>query len=86
MTGRVQRRVRLLGVVIPLFLLLPAGKAFYLQILDRDQLHERAVRQNQMTVNVKPRRGPIVDRNGQPLAISVPVPSVYADREQVEEA
>jgi len=85
MNVRVQRRIRFLSVLIPLFLILPAGKAFYLQIFNRDQLHERAVKQNQMTVNVKPRRGPIVDRNGRSLAISVPIPSVYADRKQVEE-
>ncbi len=85
MNNRTQGRVRFLGVLIPLLLLFPAGKAFYLQVLNRDQLHERAVRQNQMTVNVQPRRGPIVDRNGQSLAISVPAPSVYADREQVRE-
>jgi cell division protein FtsI (penicillin-binding protein 3) len=82
---RINGRIRFLRVLIPLLLLLPAGKAFYLQVLDRDHLHKIAVKQNQITVNVKPRRGPIVDRNGQPLAISVPVPSVYADREKVEE-
>ena len=85
MSGRVHGRIRFLGVVLPLLLLLPAGKAFYLQVLDRDHLHKIAVQQNQMTVNVKPRRGPIVDRNGQPLAVSVPVPSVYADRGKIEE-
>lgn len=86
MNSRIRGRIQFLRVFIPLFLLLPAGKAFYLQVLDRDHLHKIAVKQNQMTVNVTPRRGPIVDRNGQPLAISVPVPSVYADREKIEEA
>ena len=84
-SGSVDRRLRLLGVILPLLLFLPVAKAFTLQVIDRDKLQERALRQNRMIVKVRPRRGPIVDRNGQPLAISVPVPSVYAIREEIEE-
>ncbi|UCF30109.1 MAG: transpeptidase family protein [bacterium] len=83
--SRAHLRLRLLGVVLPALLLLPLGRAFYLQVLDRAELKELAVRQNRMVVKVQPRRGPIVDRNGQPLAISVPVPSVYAVREEIQE-
>jgi cell division protein FtsI (penicillin-binding protein 3) len=36
-----------------------------------------------MVEKINPQRGAIVDRNGQPLAISVPVPSIYAQREEV---
>jgi cell division protein FtsI (penicillin-binding protein 3) len=63
---------------------LPAAKAFYLQIHQRDALAQRAARQNRIVQKVAPRRGAIIDRNGQPLAISVPVPSIYAVREDVQ--
>jgi len=65
-------------------LILPAAKAFYLQIHERDALRERASRQSQVVEKVNPRRGDILDRNGQSLAISVPVPSIYAVRKNVE--
>ena len=79
----VRGRIRFLGVLIPMLLILPIMKAFYLQVLEKDSLRERVDSQSQFRETIKPRRGPIIDRTGQPLAISVPVPSVYAIREQV---
>ncbi|HDL53697.1 MAG TPA: PASTA domain-containing protein [Proteobacteria bacterium] len=79
-TDGVRGRIRFLGILIPLLLLLPMLKAFYLQILHGEVLRERAIRQNRMTVSINPRRGAILDRNGQRLAVSVPVSSVYAFR------
>jgi cell division protein FtsI (penicillin-binding protein 3) len=70
--------------LLALLMLLPALRAFYLQIHEREALRERASRQSSMVEKIVPRRGAILDRNGQPLAISVPVPSIYAVREQVE--
>ena len=80
----VRSRIRFLGFFLTFLLILPAGKAFYLQIHERDALRDRASRQSQMVEKVNPRRGAILDRNGQPLAISVPVPSIYAVRENIE--
>ena len=80
----VRARIRFLGFFLTFLLLLPAGKAFYLQIHERDALSQRASRQSQIVEKVNPRRGAILDRNGQPLAISVPVPSIYAIRENIE--
>jgi cell division protein FtsI (penicillin-binding protein 3) len=80
----VRARIRFLGLFLTFLLILPAAKAFYLQIHERDALRERASRQSQMVERVDPRRGAIFDRNGQPLAISVPVPSIYAVRKKVE--
>jgi len=79
----VRARIRFLGFLLTLLLFLPAAKAFYLQIHERDELKERASRQSQVVEKVNPRRGAILDRNGQPLAISVPVPSIYAVREDI---
>ncbi len=79
----VRARIRFAGFLLPLLLLLPAAKAFYLQVYQGDALSERVDRQSRMVERVAPRRGAILDRNGQPLAISVPVPSIYAIREEV---
>lgn len=81
----VRTRIRFLGFFLTFLLILPASKAFYLQIHERDALRERANRQSRMVEKVNPRRGAILDRNGQPLAISVPVPSIYAVRENIED-
>ncbi len=81
----VRARIRFLGFFLTFLLILPAAKAFYLQIHERDALRERANRQSQIVEKVNPRRGAILDRNGQSLAISVPVPSIYAVRENVED-
>lgn len=79
----VRFRIRFLGFFLTFLLILPAGKAFYLQIHEREELRERANRQSQMVEKVSPHRGAIMDRNGQPLAISVPIPSIYAIRENI---
>ncbi|MFV1956969.1 MAG: penicillin-binding protein [bacterium] len=81
----VQGRIRFLSVVLPALLIIPAAKAFQLQVLTRDMLRDRAARQSRLVVKIQPRRGAILDRNGNSLAISVPVSSVYAFREQVED-
>ena len=66
-------RIRFLGFFITLLLVVPAAKAFYLQIHQRDILKDRASRQSQVIEKVSSHRGAILDRNGQPLAISVPL-------------
>ena len=81
--GVVRRRIRFLGLLVPLFLLLPAARAFHLQVQEQEDLSHRAALQSRRVEKVAPKRGTIVDANGQPLAVSVPVPSVYAEREKV---
>jgi len=81
----VRTRIRFLGVLVPLLLLLPAARAFNLQVQQQEALARRAERQSQMVERIAPKRGAIIDANGQPLAVSVPVPSVYAEREKVKD-
>ena len=54
------------------------GRLVYLQIIQYGDFVQRAARQQQRTVDVSPRRGIIYDRNGQELAMSVNVDSVFA--------
>ncbi|MDT8067123.1 MAG: penicillin-binding protein [Terriglobia bacterium] len=54
------------------------GRLVYLQIFQYGFFVDRAERQQQRTVDVAPRRGVIYDRNGQELAMSIMVDSVFA--------
>lgn len=49
-----------------------------LSFFHHSSLVQRAVSQYQLVVDIPPLRGPILDRNGQSLAINLKVPSIYA--------
>lgn len=53
-------------------------KLFYVQVIQHDHYTTRANKQRNSVIPLLPERGPIVDRKGRPLAISVPMASVYA--------
>jgi cell division protein FtsI (penicillin-binding protein 3) len=53
-------------------------RAFYLQILNKDFLRNYGDARSVRTVTIPAHRGMITDRNGEPLAISTPVDSVWA--------
>ena len=50
----------------------------WLQVLHYGEWVQRAQRQQQRTVEISPQRGIIYDRNGQELAMTVQVDSVFA--------
>ena len=60
-------------------LLLLVARAYELQVLNRDFLHLQGTARQQRVVTVPAHRGTIVDRNGEPLAISTPVDSIWVD-------
>lgn len=60
-------------------LALMAVRAFFLQVVDAPFLRHEARRQAIETVQQEGHRGMIVDRHGQPLAISTPVDSLWAN-------
>ena len=75
----VRFRIRLIGVVFTLCFALVAIRAFDLQVLQGQQWDERAERQHQKVIPLTPQRGTIFDRNGEELAVSVDVDSVYVE-------
>ncbi len=75
----IQIRIRLFGLLFILFFLLIAGRAYYLQVVIAPDLQERADQQRQRIVELAPQRGSILDRNGDPLAVSLDAESLYAD-------
>ncbi|MEE4162667.1 MAG: penicillin-binding transpeptidase domain-containing protein [Woeseiaceae bacterium] len=54
------------------------ARAVYLQVLDKDFLNRQADTRHLRTESIIAHRGTITDRNGEPLAISTPVDSVWA--------
>jgi cell division protein FtsI (penicillin-binding protein 3) len=61
-----------------------AGRAFWLQGLNRDFLQQKGEARYGRVVEMPASRGPVTDRNGQPLAISTPVESIWASPEDFE--
>ena len=62
-----------------------AGRAVQLQLLDSDFLESRADAQHVHEATIVARRGRILDRNGQPLAVSAPVDSFWTHPGSLEE-
>ncbi|MEZ5401373.1 MAG: penicillin-binding protein [Bryobacteraceae bacterium] len=56
-----------------------------LQVIQHDELAGAAAGQQERELSVRPPRGPIVDRNGLALAISVPVYSLGVDAQLLED-
>jgi cell division protein FtsI (penicillin-binding protein 3) len=60
------------------------SRLFWLQIVDHHEYVERALKQQQRTFEVAPRRGILYDRNMRELAMTVQVDSVYADPTEID--
>lgn len=73
------RRCWFAGSLMALGALLLIGRAVQLQIVDRDFLNSEANARQLRTVELSAHRGTITDRNGEPLAVSTPVDSVWVD-------
>jgi cell division protein FtsI/penicillin-binding protein 2 len=55
-----------------------SGRLAYLQLIRHSDYMTRALRQQQRTIEVSPKRGEIYDRNMRPLAMSIQVESAFA--------
>ena len=67
-----------IGVIGSLFAVM-TGRALFLQFFNADFLKQRGNAQALRVIDVSAVRGMILDRNGQPLAVSTPVDAVSAD-------
>jgi cell division protein FtsI (penicillin-binding protein 3) len=79
----VNRRIRLLFVLLALALAGSLARAVWLQGVRAQPLSQRAATQQRHTVEIPARRGTIFDRNGVPLALGEQATTVYADPTQV---
>ena len=62
------------------------GRLAYLQILKHDEYSRLAENQHAKTVPLRPKRGPILDRGGQALAVSSRADTLYVTPAKVEDA
>jgi cell division protein FtsI (penicillin-binding protein 3) len=62
------------------------GRLAYLQILKHDEYSRLAESQHAKTVPLRPKRGPILDRTGQALAVSSRADTLYVTPAKVEDA
>ena len=71
-------RSRFVVALVGLGFLLLVGRAVYIQIIGTDFYQQQGEKRYGHVIDVPASRGRILDRNGQVLATSVPVPSVWA--------
>ncbi|HLF12363.1 MAG TPA: penicillin-binding transpeptidase domain-containing protein [Gammaproteobacteria bacterium] len=62
------------------------GRILYLQLVNKDFLTAQADDRHLRTVQISAHRGVITDRNGEPLAVSTPVDSVWANPQELKPA
>jgi cell division protein FtsI (penicillin-binding protein 3) len=70
-------RSRLLAAILLLAMAGLAGRAAYLQGIHNDFLQEKGESRYSRVLEINANRGMLTDRNGEPLAISTPVESVW---------
>ncbi len=84
-----KRFVRRTTVVLVLFAAVAmslVARAVHLQIVDQEFLNRQAESRHLRTEKIAAHRGTITDRNGEPLAISTPVDSVWANPRELAAA
>jgi cell division protein FtsI (penicillin-binding protein 3) len=78
-------RIVIIATAFGLLFLTVVGRAFYLQILQHENLVKKADKQHQHKVDLPPARGSIMDRNGTTLAESIHMDSCYAEPRRIKD-
>ncbi|HNY26163.1 MAG TPA: penicillin-binding protein [Candidatus Sumerlaeota bacterium] len=86
METRYLHRTILVAMGFSLFFGLIVARLWFLQVYAHDDYVNQARKQQNITIDVEPRRASIYSSNGDPLAISVPRKSVYLEPEYLEES
>ncbi len=79
-------RLTLVSVFFALVAFSLVARAVHLQVLNKDFLNQQADTRHLRTERISAHRGTITDRNGEPLAISTPVDSVWANPKKLAPA
>jgi cell division protein FtsI (penicillin-binding protein 3) len=79
-------RSALIGIAFAIGAVSLLARVLYLQIVHQDFLIEQADSRHLRTVEITAHRGQITDRRGEPLAVSTPVDSVYANPQELRAA
>jgi cell division protein FtsI (penicillin-binding protein 3) len=83
---RIKLRVSLVTAFFGLVALSLVARAVQLQVFNKDFLNQQADTRHLRTEKISAHRGTITDRNGEPLAISTPVDSVWANPKELAPA
>jgi cell division protein FtsI (penicillin-binding protein 3) len=78
-------RLMLLALTVSLWALVIGIRLVHLQVLGQEFFEEQGTRQSERTITLDPRRGPILDRDGTALAVSVDADSLYAVPQDVDD-
>ena len=79
-------RVTLVSIGFALVASTLVARAVHLQVLDKDFLNEQADTRHLRTEKISAHRGTVTDRNGEPLAISTPVDSIWTNPKELASA
>lgn len=79
-------RLVLLVAIVALGLVSVGARCAHLQLVRASALLEQARSQQEKAITLDPHRGPILDRNGKELALSLAVDSIFADPTEVGDA
>src|SRR5213596_2574907 len=78
------RRIYAVVISMVVWAVVIGGRLYFLHVVHSADYKQRAERQQQRTLDVSPRRGNIYDRNGNELAVSIKVNSVFAVPEEID--
>ena len=81
----IHRRLIVIVVVMGLWAGAISYRLYSLQVVQSNEFKDRALRQHERVLQISPRRGTILDRNGNELAISIEVDSLYAVASEIED-
>jgi len=79
------RRIGLVCVLMVLVFTAFAWRLIHLQVLKHDYYQEIAAEKHETRQVISARRGRILDRNGEELAVNIPVQMVYADGSRIHD-
>ena len=79
-------RATLVGAFFALVATSLVARAVHLQVLNKDFLNQQADTRHLRTEKISAHRGTITDRNGEPLAMSTPVDSIWANPKELAPA
>lgn len=83
MNKQVARKILIVSGFMLLFVFALGFRLYYLQVVKYEKLAKKALSQHRIEITLPPRRGEILDRHGEPMAISVPAKSVFADPRKI---
>ncbi len=83
MNKQITRKILIVASFLLIGVLGVSFRLYYLQVVSYEKLAKKARFQHHIELTLEPQRGDIVDRNGEPFAISVDSKSVWADPRKI---